>query len=303
MSAEAAAINLGRTVANRVVRLWLEPRRREQESRMEMSALVRRRVPGLRAQRGVERQFEQIADAVAARLEPMCGHEFRGLEEGGRRAALDAVTAAFGRADLSDEAILGSDANPAELARRVRASAPPPAGLGEAATHFYELVLAGCCDCYVRILQRLPVFTERGIAELLGRVGELGPELSRVLGRLPVPPTSVCGSARMRRGGRRGGRRAVPTTGYGRASGRGAARSTSRRRPYGWTSRPWSAARPRRSSPSRWAPRRPSPGPSTSAPASESATCEGRQRSAAAQLRMACGQPPRAVLGQRAVQP
>ncbi|MGV9849557.1 NACHT domain-containing protein [Streptomyces sp. NPDC003442] len=186
MSAEAAAINLGRTVATRVVRLWLEPRRREQESRMEMSALVRRRVPGLRAQRGVERQFEQIADAVAARLEPMCGHEFRGLEEGARRAALDAVTAAFGRADLSDEAILGSDANPAELARRVRASAPPPAGLGEAATHFYELVLAECCDCYVRILQRLPVFTERGIAELLGRVGELGPELSRVLERLPV---------------------------------------------------------------------------------------------------------------------
>ncbi|MFG2583153.1 NACHT domain-containing protein [Streptomyces malaysiensis] len=186
MSAEAAAINLGRTVATRVVRLWLEPRRREQESRMEMSTLVRRRVPGLRAQRGVERQFEQIADAVAARLEPMCGHEFRDLEEGGRQAALDAVTAAFGRADLSDGAILGSDANPAELARRVRASAPPPAGLGEAATHFYELVLAECCDCYVRILQRLPVFTERGIAELLGRVGELGPELSRVLERLPV---------------------------------------------------------------------------------------------------------------------
>ncbi|MFE2440593.1 NACHT domain-containing protein [Streptomyces sp. NPDC059426] len=186
MSAEAASINLGRMVATRVVRLWLEPRRREQESRMEMSALVRRRVPGLRAQRGVERQFEQIADAVAARLEPMCGHEFRGLEEGGRQAALDAVTAAFAHADLSDEAILGSDANPAELARRVRASAPPPAGLGEAAMHFYELLLAECCDCYVRILQRLPVFTERGIAELLGRVGELGPELSRVLERLPA---------------------------------------------------------------------------------------------------------------------
>ncbi|MBA6438821.1 NACHT domain-containing protein [Streptomyces sp. GMR22] len=186
MSAEAAAINLGRTVATRVVRLWLEPRRREQESRMEMSALVRRRVPGLRAQRGVERQFEQIADAVAARLEPMCGHEFRDLEEGGRQAALDAVTAAFAHADLSDEAILGSDANPAELARRVRASAPPPTGLDEAATRFYELLLAECCDCYVRILQRLPVFTERGITELLGRVGELGPELSRVLERLPV---------------------------------------------------------------------------------------------------------------------
>ncbi|GAA2356907.1 hypothetical protein GCM10010246_52830 [Streptomyces cuspidosporus] len=186
MSAEVAAINLGRTLATRVVRLWLDPRTREQESRMDMSALIRRRIPGLRAQRSVERQFEQIADAVAARREPMCGHEFGDLDEGGRQAALRAVTAAFARADLSDEAILGSDANPAELARRVRTAAPPPAGLGEAATGFYELLLAECCDCYVQVLRRLPVFTERGITELLGRVGELGTELSRVLERLPV---------------------------------------------------------------------------------------------------------------------
>ncbi|MFD8865409.1 NACHT domain-containing protein [Streptomyces sp. NPDC059590] len=186
MSAEAAAINLGRTLATRVVRMWLDPRTREQESRMDMSALIRRRIPGLRVQRGVERQFEQIADAVAARLEPICGHEFRGLDEGGRRAALDAVTATFAHADLSDEAILGSDANPAELARRVRTAASPPTGLSEAETRFYELLLAECCDCYVQTLRRLPVFTERGVTELLGRVGELGSELSRVLERLPV---------------------------------------------------------------------------------------------------------------------
>lgn len=186
MSAEVAAINLGRTLATRAVRMWLDPRRREQESRMDMSALIRRRIPGLRAQRGVERQFEQIADAVAARLEPICGHEFRDLDEGGRQAALDAVTGAFAHADLSDTAILGSDANPAELARRVRTAAPPPAGLGEVETRFYELLLAECCDCYVQTLRRLPVFTERGVTELLGRVGELGSELSRVLERLPV---------------------------------------------------------------------------------------------------------------------
>jgi NACHT domain len=186
VSAEAAAINLGRTLATRAVRMWLDPRTREQESRMDMSALIRRRIPGLRAQRGVERQFEQIADAVAARLEPMCGHEFRGLDEGGRQAALDAVTAAFAHADLSDEAILGADANPAELARRVRTAAPPPTGLSEVETRFYELLLAECCDCYVQTLRRLPVFTERGVTELLGRVSELGSELSRVLERLPV---------------------------------------------------------------------------------------------------------------------
>ncbi|MES4902876.1 MULTISPECIES: NACHT domain-containing protein [unclassified Streptomyces] len=186
MSAEVAAINLGRTLATRAVRMWLDPRAREQEGRMDMSALIRRRIPGLRAQRGVERQFEQIADAVAARLEPICGHEFRGLDEGGRQAALDAVTAAFAHADLSDAAILASDANPAELARRVRTAAPPPTGLSEVETRFHELLLAECCDCYVQTLRRLPVFTERGVTELLGRVSELGSELSRVLERLPM---------------------------------------------------------------------------------------------------------------------
>ncbi|WP_217501824.1 NACHT domain-containing protein [Streptomyces lunaelactis] len=181
-----AAVNLGRIVATRAVRLWLGPRELDQERRMEMSELVRRRVPGLRAQRGVERQFEQIADAVAARLEPMLVHEFRGLDEAGRQAALDGVKDAFVRADLSDEAVLGSDADPVELARRVRATMPAPVGLDEPAAQYHEVLFAECCDCYVRILRSLPVFTERAVAELLGRVSSLAAELTLVLERLPV---------------------------------------------------------------------------------------------------------------------
>jgi hypothetical protein len=110
VSAEVLAVNLGRTVASRAVHLWLAPRRRDQEARVEMGELIRRRIPGLRAQCGVERQFEQIADAVAARIEPMCRHEFDGLDEDGRKVAIDALTATFRQADLSDAAILGSDA-------------------------------------------------------------------------------------------------------------------------------------------------------------------------------------------------
>ncbi|MER5934501.1 NACHT domain-containing protein [Streptomyces sp. NPDC002054] len=186
MSAEVAAINLGRVLATRAAGLWLGPKRRAQESRSELSELIRVRVPGLRPQRSLERQFEQIADAVAARLEPLLAHEFRGLSESGRQSALDAVTDTFTAADLSDAAIIGSDADAAELARRIRRAVPAPAGLDEPAAALYELLFSECCDCYVRVLRRLPVFTERAVTELLGRTTSLAAELSQVLERLPA---------------------------------------------------------------------------------------------------------------------
>ncbi|WAL98072.1 NACHT domain-containing protein [Streptomyces sp. Je 1-369] len=186
MSAEAAAIKLGGAVAARAVRLWLAPKEREQQARAPMGELIRVRVPGLRAGRGVERQFEQIADAVAGRVQPLLEHEFRDLTENGREAVLQAVTDTFARVDLSDEAVLGSDADPAELTRRVRSSVPMPSGFSEVETRFYEVVLGECCDCYVRVLRRLPVFTERAVSELLARTTSLGDELEKVLERLPA---------------------------------------------------------------------------------------------------------------------
>ncbi|WP_224058391.1 NACHT domain-containing protein [Streptomyces kanamyceticus] len=186
MSAEAAALRLGSTIATRAVRLWLAPKERAQQAGSPMGELIRLRVPGLRAQRSVERQFQQIADAVAARVQPLLEHEFRGLTENGREAVLAAVTDTFVRADLSDETVLGSDLVPAELARRIRASAPVPSGFSEVETRFYEVIVGECCDCYVRVLRRLPVFTERAVTELLARATTFGDELEKVLERLPA---------------------------------------------------------------------------------------------------------------------
>ncbi|MCX5194153.1 NACHT domain-containing protein [Streptomyces sp. NBC_00249] len=186
MSAEAAAINLGRVLATRAVSLWLGPRRREQEAASSMSELIRVRVSGLRYQRSLERQFEDMADAVAARLEPLLAHEFRGLAANERRAATDAVCDTFARADLSDEAVIGADADPAELARRIRRAVAVPPGLSEPALAFHEALFAESVDCYVRILRHLPVFTERAVTELLGRTTTLAAEVARALDRLPA---------------------------------------------------------------------------------------------------------------------
>ncbi|MFF5966256.1 NACHT domain-containing protein [Streptomyces collinus] len=185
MSAEAAALRLGTTVAKTAADLWLGGRRREQERHLSMAELVRVRVPGLRLRRSVERQFGQITDAVFDRLEPYLEHEFRGLDEAGQQAVTDAVCDTFARADLSDEAVLAADANPAELIRRITGSVRAPVGLSETESRLYETLFAECVEYYVRIVRSLPVFGERAAAELLARTATLGAEVARLLERLP----------------------------------------------------------------------------------------------------------------------
>ncbi|WP_225727148.1 MULTISPECIES: NACHT domain-containing NTPase [unclassified Nocardia] len=185
MSAEVIALRIGTALVSRAANLWMGARQRDQYVHLEMDDLIRNRIPGLRAQRSVQRQFGQIADKVAERLEPMLAHEFRGLDESEREAIALAIADTFYRADLSDTAIFAADADPARLARQIRESVPQPVGLSEAGTVLYEQLLAESADCYVRIVRHLPVFTERAMTELLGRVSELGTELSRVLEQLP----------------------------------------------------------------------------------------------------------------------
>ncbi|MEU9170184.1 NACHT domain-containing protein [Streptomyces sp. NPDC048420] len=185
MSAEVAALRLGTTVARAAAQAWLGGKRREQERRLGMAELIRLRVPGMRLQRSVERQFEEIADAVFDRLAPFLEREFRGLDEGGRQAVLDGVCDTFAAADLSDGALLSADVNPAEVVRRVMRSVAAPTGLGEAEGRLYEVLFAECCEYYVRIVRGLPVFEERALGELLARTTSLGTEIARILERLP----------------------------------------------------------------------------------------------------------------------
>nr|WP_306453578.1 NACHT domain-containing protein [Streptomyces sp. Tue6028] len=172
-------------MANAAAQLWLGGKRREQERRMPVEELARVRVPGVKFQRSVKRQFEQMADAVFDRVEPFLEHEFRGLDESGRTAVINAVCDTFERADLSDEALLAVNVRPAELIRRITGTVGSPTGLSEPETRLYERLFAECCEYYVRIVRSLPVFEERVLAELLARTATLGSEVARVLERLP----------------------------------------------------------------------------------------------------------------------
>lgn len=185
MVAEAAALRLGTSVAGAAARWWLGARRREQERSLPLEELIRVRVPGLRHQREVRQQFDQIINAVYDRLESALHHAFERLEENGRQAVLNAVCDVFAQADLSDETLLDLNAQPAELVRHLTGSIRPPVGLNEAETRLYTTLLAECAEYYVHIVRSLPPFEERATAELLARTAGLGSAVASILERLP----------------------------------------------------------------------------------------------------------------------
>lgn len=185
MLAETAALRLGTTVANQAGQWWLRGKQREQERSLSMEELIRVRIQEVRLQREVRQQFEQITNAVFDRLEPFLKHAFQRLEEGGRQAVINAVADTFMKADLSDEALLASNAHPAELFRHITNSVSAPVGLNEAETRLYEILFAECVEYYISIVRSLPVFEERAAAELLARTATLGSEVARILERLP----------------------------------------------------------------------------------------------------------------------
>jgi hypothetical protein len=187
---EGVLLSVGKAVATRAASIWLDDRRLKQERTSDLSKLIQSRFSDRFQQRGVERQLESIADDVAQRLEPFRIAEFGGLPNNERLAALNAVIDTFMAADLGDESFFAADGDPIRLSRQLRATTPNAVSrslLSEPAAYYYDLVLAQCCDCYVRIVLQLKAFPPRAIAESLSRLSSLSDQVGQVLKRLPAP--------------------------------------------------------------------------------------------------------------------
>lgn len=187
---EPVVLRVGTAVVSSAVKLWLTNRKGAAERDKPLAELVNTRMGAGFSRRRFDREVEALVDVVAERLVPLCQQEIPELDEGERLAALAEVASAFERADLSDADLFQVDVDAAKLARRLRSylpDAPERAGLGEAATWFYRLVLEECCAYYVRLVVHLTPFAARASAELLGRVSGLSEQLAQVLNRLPAP--------------------------------------------------------------------------------------------------------------------
>ncbi|TQM79219.1 NACHT domain-containing protein [Saccharothrix saharensis] len=184
---EPVVLRVGGTLVGSAMRLWLTRRQGRAERTAPLVDLIGARLTDDFQRRRFHREVEALVDVVAERLLPLCRQEAPGLTEQDRLAAMAEVASAFDTADLSDAGLFEVDVDPAKLARRLRAELPAGAGLGEAASWFYTVLLDECCACFVQLVVHLTPFAARASAELLGRVSGLSEQVGHVLARLPAP--------------------------------------------------------------------------------------------------------------------
>jgi len=189
VSVEAAALGVGKAVAQLVAGRWLAGRTTRSAASKDLVELIKTGIPDEIKRRKTQRQFEDLADTVTERLLTFARQEYGGLDDGDREAVLHQVVLTLERADLSDEALLADDMDPVKLARRLRRTLPAREAefqLGEAGARLYEAVLEECCDCLARILIHLPQFEPRALAETLNRLSRMTEQVEAALARLPV---------------------------------------------------------------------------------------------------------------------
>ena len=189
MMLESAAVAVGKVLGTHLAQAWLAGRSAGQERGKGMVELIQAKFPDRIARRRFERQIADVADQVAERLLAMCGHEYGGLGENDKAAALAEVVQTLTEADLSDPALFAADLDPVRLAAKIRAGLPGRSmetQLGQAGARLYDVVLDECCDCFVRIVQQLPQFGLRVSTETLARLSGVSEQISLLLARLPV---------------------------------------------------------------------------------------------------------------------
>jgi hypothetical protein len=121
MALEAAAVAVGKALGRHLTQAWLTGRSAEQERGKDLVELVQARFPDRIARRRFERQVADVADQVAERLLAMCGHEYGGLGDNDKAAALAEVVQTLIEADLSDQALFAADMDPVRVAAKIRA--------------------------------------------------------------------------------------------------------------------------------------------------------------------------------------
>ncbi|KOX07922.1 transcriptional regulator [Nocardiopsis sp. NRRL B-16309] len=154
--------------------------------------LVQQKVTGRRDQRRLERRFAEIEESIADRIVSYLDHEFRGLPENEREAAVLAVADAFERAGLTDRTLFEQDLDPLYLERYIRDRNPHATrDLSGAAVALYDRVLPESCAYVLATVSTLPNLQTGAFTELLRREALILEHLEEVLDRIPRRPEGL----------------------------------------------------------------------------------------------------------------
>ncbi|WP_304454907.1 hypothetical protein [Nocardiopsis sp. YSL2] len=179
------ALKLGVAVVKAACGLWIgNPI--AQSATTTVVDLVQQKVSGKRDQRRLERRFAEIEESIADRIMSDLDHEFRGLPENEREAAVLAVADAFTRAGLTDRTLFEQDLDPLYLERHIRGRNPHATrDLSAAAVGLYDRVLPEACAYVLATVSTLPNFQSGAFTELLRREALILEQLEEVLDRIP----------------------------------------------------------------------------------------------------------------------
>ncbi|MEJ3744023.1 NACHT domain-containing protein [Actinomycetes bacterium KLBMP 9797] len=185
---EVVAITLGAAVARAACGIWFGDAKLAGEVGTSLIDLAARKLTSAREQRRFRRVWDEAAEHVADRIQPLVEREFRDLPPHELAAALDAVRDTFDAAPLTEEDLFTLDLDAGYLDRYLRsqdADRTTRAGLTEGAVRAYDLVLRECCAYAIEMARALPGAGVAGLAELLRRDRQILADIAEVLARLP----------------------------------------------------------------------------------------------------------------------
>ncbi|WP_159943249.1 NACHT domain-containing protein [Nocardiopsis sp. FR6] len=181
------ALKLGVAVVKAACGIWLQNPLAE-DAATTVVDIVQEKVTGRRDQRRLERRFAEIEESIAERVLGYLDHEFRGMPDNEREAAVLAVADSFERAGLTDRVLFEQDLDPLYLERYVRRKHPHATRyLSDQGTSLYDRVLPEACAYVLATLTTLPRFQAGTLTELLRRESLVLEHLEEVLDRLPEP--------------------------------------------------------------------------------------------------------------------
>lgn len=170
---EPAALNIGKAAARHAAAAWLRRRQNKHDRTTGFADLAAAELSGPWQRNKLDLVLADIAHQIAEQLDPLLAARVNELPSNEITAALDAVVDALQATDLSDDALYAADMDAELLARQVRATVPDlpkEAGLSEGGDRLYRFALDQSCRYLIQVVQHLPVYPERTLTELLGRV-------------------------------------------------------------------------------------------------------------------------------------
>jgi len=169
---EVLALDVGSSIAKAILKRWLGESEPISDTALSIVDVLKTRTADRLVQKRAERQFEVIGEKVGQSLLPLFQVEGALLKENERMAVAEAVADTLNAA--TSEVIAQQNFEPAEVARQLLLAHPARSYFfSEAEGHLYERIIKESCQYIVDIASQLPHFTERTLAEILQREGQL----------------------------------------------------------------------------------------------------------------------------------